>query len=372
MPTAVDVEIVPFDPALEAGVVELQRLLWSPSRKLNRSVFEWKYLRNPYQSSPLIFLGIVGRKVVGMRGFQGARWEVGRPTETLEIPHAGDSVVAPGHRRSGLFRALDDAAAEALGGLGFPAVVSLSASAGVRVALSFHGWKPLTIHQVRWPFPGGAREAGEARLRSALLRPSRSVLRLIAPLVSRLSFPAPFAGASRVRLPAEEIELSSTPPAVLMSELIEDCGHDGRVRHVRDRTYLEWRYQNPLSVYRFLVWRSSTGIDGYLVLQASASRLQSVVHIVDLEARDERVAGQLVLAAKIVAGQSLVFWTLGATEARREMLCEQGFESVPTGRAAEYRPTVLMRRLRGEASETARSAFDLESWDLRLLYGDGV
>ena len=37
-----------------------------------------------------------------------------------------------------------------------------------------------------------------------------------------------------------------------MAELVERSG-DTRIRHVRDSQYFQWRFQNPLSRYRYLL-----------------------------------------------------------------------------------------------------------------------
>ena len=61
------------------------------------------------------------------------------------------------------------------------------------------------------------------------------------------------------------VTLSKTARPRAMAELAERIGYDGRIRHVRDEQYFSWRFQNPLSEYRFLFWDNGR-LDGYLVL----------------------------------------------------------------------------------------------------------
>ena len=78
-----DYEIVSYRPEFKSQVAELQRHQWGPDATLNAAYLEWKYERNPYLSTPLIYLALHGEHVVGMRAFCGGRWEVGEPTQLL-------------------------------------------------------------------------------------------------------------------------------------------------------------------------------------------------------------------------------------------------------------------------------------------------
>ena len=77
-----------------------------------------------------------------------------------------------------------------------------------------------------------------------------------------------------------------------MAELAERIGYDGRIRHVRDEQYFSWRFQNPLSEYRFLFWDNGR-LDGYLVLYRKVypPGNDELAYIVDWDAINEtRVA----------------------------------------------------------------------------------
>ena len=57
--------------------------------------------------------------------------------------------------------------------------------------------------------------------------------------------------------------VESEPRPGAMAELVERLASDGRICHLRDETYLAWRYRNPRSVYRFL-YGTSRGRKGTL------------------------------------------------------------------------------------------------------------
>jgi GNAT superfamily N-acetyltransferase len=375
MPRPARFEVVPFRPTHLAGALGLQKRLWSPDPSRNRQVFRWKYEQNPYQPSPLIWVGVDGQRVVGMLGFQGARWQLGQPTRTLNIPHAGDLVIAPDHRQSGLHRTLDDAAAKHLHQTGFPAAVNLSASTMARIARVFNGWIPQTIDRAICPAATGRWAEAQRRLRRALYSNSRTSGGRWVPLAARVLLRRQMALPRHRPSWSDEIQEAWEPPAKQMADLIDDLGHDGRIRHVRNAEYLSWRYRNPLSDYLFLTWRASRGIDGFIVLRAARSRLETAVWIVDLEARDESIARELIAAARTVTRETMTLWTTSLSAARWETLASEGFRAQARVPVTEYQPTLLLRHLSGVASRPGSDSagfFDLTAWDLRVLYGDGV
>ena len=97
-----------YRPELHAQVLDLQTYLWSPDRAVNAAYFEWKYERNPYLREPLIHLACRDGEVVAMRGFFGARWEAGRPGRAVDAPCAGDLVRGAGAPEARARSATDD------------------------------------------------------------------------------------------------------------------------------------------------------------------------------------------------------------------------------------------------------------------------
>ncbi len=67
------------------------------------------------------------------------------------------------------------------------------------------------------------------------------------------------------------ILLEREPRPDAMSELVVRLGHDGRIRHIRNREFFAWRFRNPLGIYRFL-YLGDSQLDGYLVLKCADPR----------------------------------------------------------------------------------------------------
>ena len=162
-----------------------------------------------------------------------------------------------------------------------------------------------------------------------------------------------------------------------MADLIERIGDTGRIAHVRNREYFQWRFQNPQSRYRFLFWQEGR-LEGYLVLQeyASDEDQRDVLNIVDWEASCVAVkAGLLQAAISAFAGAvPIVIWSATLHRQEIEVLHKNGFRLLkPPRDALRSPPAILIRpinqaRLDGEWMLANRPLLDLASWDMRMLY----
>jgi hypothetical protein len=158
-----------------------------------------------------------------------------------------------------------------------------------------------------------------------------------------------------------------------MAALVDGLGHDGRIRHVRDAAFLNWRYRHPLHEYRFLYHHRVGQMTGYLALRRhrSARHMWGRADIVDWEAVDEQVAaGLLARAIEWGSFTDLRSWTVTLPEARTRLLAESGF--VPrTGRRSRGTPGILVRGT-GDADSgwllRDRPLLDLAQWDVRQIF----
>jgi len=372
-------EIVPYSSAFKWRVAELQRHLWSSNPSRNRDYLEWKYERNPYLQPSLIFLALSGSEVVAMRGVLGSRWEVGSPTRSVVLPYAADLVARPDHRNTGLITSILKSPFKELRARNHRYVINLSASQ-MTLALSLGlGWH----------------SAGDVRLvvrrRRAWLREHRAY-RIVrhTPLLWRFATTiAPLASGLRGRPfraldsnPAHRrrfspVTITQAPRPEAMGDLVRRLGHDGRLRHVRDAEYFNWRFQNPLAAYRFL-FHGGNQLDGYLVLEASTSDLhdRNTVTIVDWEGADDTVRAQLLDAA--LSGGDFVAvncWSGTLPASSRDCLAKAGFVAPEgTERNELRRPAVLLKSVREDEAPAnwaiqGAPLLDLSSWDLRALAG---
>jgi hypothetical protein len=378
-PSGSDYDIVKFRPEHKALVAELQKELWSSDAALNERYLDWKYPSRPGAPQPLVYLALHRGRAVGMRGFHEARLEAGAPSQIFRVLIAGDAVVAPAHRNRGLVaRILDLAWADMAAG-DHPYAVSVGGANRVNtLGLLTLGWKSAGALE-----PVG-RTSAQARRREDL---SRALRRL--PIVWRLSesrclYSAdqrrPFrhldaARTGRGAVAGLPVSVESEPRTDDMAALVSRLGHDGRIRYLRDREYLGWRFRNPMSEYRFLYWTEQR-LEGYLVLSRRASDLGGWerVYIADLEAGDPRIRREL-LAAAIAWGRfpELVTWNAGLSKRDADLLADQGLVPVDPEDRSRGCPGILVRPL-ADARPAAewqlgnRDLLDIRDWDVRVLY----
>jgi hypothetical protein len=171
------------------------------------------------------------------------------------------------------------------------------------------------------------------------------------------------------------LSLEQAPRCAEMAALIARV-EDERVRHVRDATYLQWRFQNPLSRYRYLYYGRQS-LEGYLVLQEYSSDYadRHVVNIVDWEASSLDIHTELLRAAiALTRERELFIWSATLPATLTGLLVRNGFRLRPEPRSAtELRHVLMLRPIRDVRSAGSWLFEDLplaelRSWDLRMLY----
>jgi GNAT superfamily N-acetyltransferase len=354
-------EVVPYSPELHGQLMRLQTHLWSADPARNAAYFRWKYTDNPYLREVLIRVALCAGSAVAMRGMFGTLWEIDDAATHRILPYADDLVVAPAHRNSGVAHRIVQELLSDAAHRGFPYALSLSAGPTTFVASLATGWRsPGSYRIVR-------RERRERRARPGWSRRLDRLLGRGSRLFDRLDL---FGGRAQSPL---SLARAARPEA--MAELVGRLPWDGRIRHVRDLRYFDWRFRNPLHEYRFLYWDDG-GLEGYLVLQRYLSERtdQRCVNIVDWEGADERVRAKL-LAAAIEWGNfdSLSAWSVGAGEPVRALLVEHGFTAGESDGLRARHSGLLVRPLAATAQGGRwiigrRDLLDLANWDLRMLY----
>ena len=377
-PAAAGARIVRYTPQHKAAVAELQTALWSPDPALNRAYLEWKYEQNPYAGEPRIYLALSGDELVGMRGFYRSRWERGSPATTADVLVADDFVVRADHRDRGLATQIMREALIDLRDSGSDYVFNLSGGRVTVLNSLAMGWRSAG------PLAAVARATRARRARMVMRRALRRL-----PLAWRYADDArlaaggdrqPFLNVAR-SLGAHRtaagvtVRVESRPRPRDMAALVARLAHDGRLRHVRDERYLEWRFRNPRNDYRFL-FVGDDRLHGYLALvHARASGdAYAPVCIADLEA-DSPGHRAALLDAAIAVGRfsELAAWTATRDPGLCAELARRGFGPIDRRFASPGDPCVLVRPV-DDARLTQRWLLDgtplleLESWDLRMLY----
>jgi GNAT superfamily N-acetyltransferase len=370
-------ELVRYHPDRKEQIASVQRNLWSADVGLNTAYFGWKYEENPFMKAPVLQLALREDRVVGMRGMFGSCWEIGSPARRVFVPCADDFVIEPAHRNHGIGGAIMRAAVADVALADFPYAFSLSAGPVTLAASLVAGWR--TVDSMR----PARRTSGStafinriaARLRTVplLWRCTGSIVR-----AHHRGVGGPFRALDRRARPAggrssAAVRVETAPPVEAMADLVARLGHDGRLRHVRDETYLRWRYRDPLHEYRFLV-QGTDRLNGYLVLQAHRTEPERGIRIVDWEATTPEVRMDLLRAA-LERGRcpSLTVWAATLPRETEAPLAALGF--VPTSSGSQLRgvATTMIRPL-GPAGAgvdpilEGRRLLDLASWDMRMVY----
>jgi hypothetical protein len=171
------------------------------------------------------------------------------------------------------------------------------------------------------------------------------------------------------------VVLEEKPRPKAMAMLVDRQGYDGRIRHVRDEQFYAWRYQNPLSVYRFL-FLEKTELKGFLVLQQAVVDTHSNgALIVDWEATSVEVFSDLLEAVIRWGGfSSISIWSMTLAGDMLKVLIKHGFCEAGKRRSSEatlfYSLIVKPLHSGGDSSMGGRDLLDISNWDLRPIYSD--
>ncbi len=372
-------EVVKYTPEFKDHVAKLIRHLQSPDVTLNAEYLDWKYGRNPYVDSRLIYVALHRGQVVGMRGIWGAKWQIGHPCQTLVAPCAGDLVIDPAHRNHGVYTKIMKAALKDLAAREYTYVFNLSANPVNYLGSLMAGWRSAgALQTARWRSKQG------------------TTYRLLHRYISRLSVLSsgknrgPFYSLDRNGVlhrgeGDSHVNVERNPRLEVMAELVERIGNDGRIRHVRDQQYFAWRFQSPLSAYRFLYWQGAR-LEGYLVLRTSVypHRFGEGVSIVDWEATNLQIRADLLQAAVLWGNFSqLTIWSETLPVEVKRVLQGTGFELSNDAKSLGYsyraganRTGVLVRPVREEMLRETdwvlgdRRLLNLDDWNLRMIYSD--
>ena len=378
-------EIVTYRPELKRQIIELQTHLWSPDLSLNASYFEWKYQQNPYLKEPLIYLAMHDGKAVGMRGFFGVQWECGVPAERFTCLYADDMVVAPEHRNRGLTAKIMTTAFEDLAAEGYDYVFNLSAGpvtlhSSLSVGWRSAGWmRPMR----RRPWATVLKRAGLRRVKKSPAFPDKLV-NFASKRLKRLSHSLDEDDLQQINNTLKHIpniSVEDVPRCEAMAELVARTGTSGRIRHVRDRDYFRWRFQNPLSRYRY-IYLGKDRLDAYLVLQEYTSDFihwkWNMLNVVNWEASSSAAREAVFNAALTVFAKTrdLVVWSATLPDPTIALLRKNSFRVMNPPRdldVAHYAPAVLVRPIANFSANSqwalgGQQLLDLTAWDLQMLY----
>ncbi len=371
------IEIVRYSAENAEQVARLQTGLWSPDATLNLQYLRWKYTENPCADGADIYLAFAQRDLIGMRGFYPSRWECHREGRRFDVLVADDLVLRDDHRNQGHVTQMMQVAIKDLAARGHDYVFNLSGGVITVLGSLAMGWK-------------SAGQCSPTRRRSFRESLSTAVGSQVAPLPYFWRFADDLAALTRDRRPpfarldraagsmagkhGKTITIGTKPKPAEMAELIARLPYDGRIRQVRDESFLAWRFRNPLHEYRFLFAGEGT-LDGYLVLQRSVAQpANRRVSIVDCEADNDHTRAALLDAAIRLGNFSeLAVWLATLDPGFVRELQKRGFRPADPHLTAHGCPCVLVRWTDdARPPETWHvhgvDLLDLGNWDLRKIY----
>jgi GNAT superfamily N-acetyltransferase len=359
-----DIQIVPYRAEFRQRAARLRSAVLGATPALNEQYLDWKYERNPFPEATALFLALSGDRVVGMRGMFGTGWKFASG-DIVAMPQDADVMVVPEYRGRGIYRAMDSAALALMANRGVTHMISMSANEANRAAATRLGWMEVGAYEyarrpVRgWPF--GPEFTG--RMDDAIRR------RLHAGLLGKGQFHL-FDRRTNHRSKSGTSWSGSRVDADRLSQVMERTAKSQPIYPLSSPEYLTWRYENPLSEYRFL-YSGRDQVNGYLVLgKANPWHLW----IVDMEAPDAGVARDLLsYAIRATPWAALDLWTVSLTALRTDLLEELAFRTIPPNRSPHTDGVFMVRSTAvGDMSLMLNglSLTDVANWDLRMISSD--
>jgi len=350
-------EVIRIEPRYKDGVAELLMPLWGPDREKNAA-----YLHRG--------------SVVGVHGHFACCWQAGQPDQKYLCVAGSDAVVHPDHRRHGLLRIQTSMALRELENSAYHFDICLGSNAYTERSSIKLGWKVVeelrSMNRKSWvrglarKIPLIHRAYHRLYNRSATQQPSESAIQPFHVLDRNYGRTKNFNQSG--------IVLEKKPRPEAMAMLVSRQGYDGRIRHVRDQQFYAWRYQNPLSEYRFLFWEKG-GLKGFLVLQQVLHNNSDAIQIVDWEAASVEVLSDLLQTVIHWGGfGSISIWSLTLADDMIKVLTRHGFSGAGKSNSSESSTRIIVKPLHsgGHWSMGGRDLLDISNWDLRPIYSDGV
>lgn len=372
------VEIVRYKAAHKSAVAQLQCLLWSKDPDQNIRYLEWKYEANPFAREPCLYLAFQSGRLIGMRGFYASRWELGRPARQHDILVADDLVLEKSHRNQGHVHQIMQTALADLDERGEAFVFNLSGGPLTVLSSLAMGWKSVGHLEPieHWGTTARLRHRARRMLSSLPVLWRFSNLQVL----HQRGLRSPFQdfdrrGGCYRSSNGMRVDLSADPRPEQMIQLIRRIGHDGRLRHVRDVAFLNWRLSNPLAEYRFC-FVGEEALDGYAILRRSvaAGVPDAKVVIADIEAIDERTRSALLDAAvRSVAFDQLYAWSAILKPCDIEFLKQAGFTPAMGISNFHEHPQILVRPTNAARFEApwcleGVPLLEARNWDMRMIY----
>jgi hypothetical protein len=338
-------EIRTYAPDMMPQVVDVMSFLWGKTQKSRQEYFQWKYNDNPNTEFPLGIMALYKGQVVGFRGYFATRFEIPNKTRNLIVLVSGDTCIHPDHRRKGLSILMSNLAID-----------------------NFSGTYKIFLNMTSTPpsLPGYLRMSFQSLTKKAYM--------------SHYSFPGFIKYLinykKRLRLEKHKVILGIFDHVVISDhpqpdEMAAICARETsqrqRIRLLKDRTFFQWRFENPMQQYIFYYFRKSTEITGYVVIRLSPNCRRG--YILDFaESDSESVIALLRYIIQNKHFDILSVYHFSLSDEFRNKLRDLGFKTSGLVRRLEQKKTgelpVLIRPVRKRYTE---NDWKIEGLDIRKI-----
>lgn len=338
----------PYEPSDLDGFLRLDSRVWDRTR--TPAWFRWKYADNPYADHVPVFVAEYDGEIVGARPFLAIPLRIGDRSVVAYQP--ADTMVAPDHRRSGIFRRMTTHALSTYRD-GEPALFFNFPNQHARPGYLDLGWRAVAPEVTYYRVETPTQVRGDDGLRQRAVGAARPLLRGY--YAARQALSTPPEGLSVRQVDGAAIEQLATLHARRQPSAIH-----------ADRTerFLRWRLASPVWERRTYIVDDERSTDdapvAALVARSrtndSGFRLTQVVDVAPL-CGDERwrEALRCGLSTVIDAHPATALFAVGDGAIPHSVLTDFGFlpnDSLPLSRLATF-DSMLVTRPNGDPDDEA-------------------
>ncbi|MEW6144884.1 MAG: hypothetical protein AB1598_07700 [Thermodesulfobacteriota bacterium] len=360
-------------------IARLKTINWGLDFDVFRSYAKWNYLDRPHSKPPLIYFVRLGEETVAMRGAYETTWQVNNASPRFHAFCSADLLILQEYRNKGLYKEFASYVMEDLCKMGVRYFFSFTATPLNSIISLSIGWKAIgKINVMEKQFQTNRSKAISLAKNLAgpraiqLLKKARLNL-----ILKRRRKDDPqkndvIDNRARTQLPSS-ITLENRPRPLEMARLVDSTRPKDKITLVRDESFFDWRYNNPLSKYRFLYWYDD-GLKGYLVLQSHLYSLESLgtYNIFELEAINSSVKIDLLNAViSIINEGSITVWTNMLDQDSYEFLVSNGFKEKNSAKIINETTRTMLIRPIGKHDDKIEfqglNLLDADNWDFKMI-----
>lgn len=360
-------------------IARLKTINWGLDFDVFRSYAKWNYLDRPHSNLPLIYFVRVGEEIVAMRGAYETTWQLKSSPDRFCALCSADLLILEEYRNKGIYKEFASFVMGDLCKMGVQYFLSFNASPlNTMISLST-GWKSIgKIKTMKKQFLSNRSRAISAAKHLAGPRAIKFLKKAGLNLIlKRRRKDGPQRNdliyhRARTQL-SSRIRLENSPRPLEMARLVESTLPKDKITLVRDESFFAWRYNNPLSKYRFLYWYDD-GLKGYLVLQSHLYSIESIgtYNILELEASNPSIKIELLNSAiSIINEGSISVWTNMLDQDSYDFLTSKGFTEGNAEKSVNNPPRIMLIRPIGKHDDKFEfqglNLLDSDNWDFKMI-----